>query len=105
MATYRLTSSASRDLDDIWRYHATRANVEVARRQIVNLVANFETLSEHPYIGVAQHELAPELRRFAAPRTRYIIYYFPTEYGVRIARVAHGRRSITSRDIQPSEES
>ena len=96
MATYRLSIPASRDLDEIWNYYATHANVEVARRQVASMSERFQLLSEHPYMGVARRGYAPGLRSHSVPRTQYIIYYFPMEYGVLIARIAHGRRNIPS---------
>ena len=96
MPTYRISRPAQRDVDQIWSYHATRASVEVAARQLASLNERFQLLSEHPYLGVVRDEYVPEIRSHAVPRTQYIIFYYPTEYGVRIARVAHGRRDIQS---------
>ena len=104
MASYRITVPAREDISGIWDYLDEVSNARVADRHIDRFYQTFELLSQHPYMGVARR-LAPELRSYPVPTTQYVIYYFPAEYGVRIARVAHGRRNITSRDIQPSEES
>ena len=104
MATYRLSSPASMDLDQIWHHHATRANAEIARRQVASLTERFQLLSEHPFLGVVRNEYAPEMRSHAVPRTQYVIFYYPTEYGVRIARVAHGRRDTQSMFESPSND-
>ncbi len=102
MATYRFSSPALRDIDQIWDYYATRADAEVARQQVSSLNERFQLLSEYPYIGIARSNFAPELRSYTVPRTQYIIFYFPMEYGVLIARVAHGRRNIPSLFENPS---
>ena len=91
MATFRISVPAQRDVDQIWHYHATNASVEVSVRQIAILNESFQILSEQPYIGIARHEHAPDMRSHAVPRTQYIIFYFPTAYGVEIARVVDGR--------------
>ena len=36
----------------------------------------------------------PEVRSHAIPNTRYIIFYFPKDYGVEVARVAHGSQNL-----------
>lgn len=91
MATFHISRPAQRDVDSIWHYHATNASVEVSVRQIATLHESFQLLSEQPYMGVARPRHSPDMRSHAVPRTQYIIFYFPTAYGVEIARVIDGR--------------
>ena len=94
MSSYRIAGPATRDLDRIWDYHHGVAGEEVANRQIVHLHERFQILAEYPYMGVARYDLAPEVRSHAIPNTRYIIFYFPKDYGVEVARVAHGSQDL-----------
>ena len=91
MATFHISRLAQTDVDQIWRYHAANASVEASVRQIAILNESFQLLSEQPYMGVARPEHAPDMRSHAVPRTQYIIFYFPTAYGVEIARIVDGR--------------
>ena len=94
MPSYRITGPVVRDLDRIWDYHHSLAGEEVASRQIVHLRERFQILAEYPYMGIARYDLVPEVRSHAVPNTRYIIFYFPKDYGVEIARVAHGSQDL-----------
>ena len=94
MSSYRIAGPATRDLDRIWDYHHSVAGEEVANRQIVHLRERFQILADYPYLGVARYDLAPEVRSHAVPSTRHIIFYFPVEGGVEIARVVHGSQDL-----------
>lgn len=95
MSSCRIASPATRDLDRIWDYHYSVAGEEVANQQIDRLYECFLILAEHPYMGVARYEFAPEIRSHPVPDSRYIIFYFPKEDGVDIARIVHGSRDLT----------
>jgi toxin ParE1/3/4 len=86
---YRLSSSAERDLDEIWSYVAEEASPTAADRLIDAIIDRFDLLAERPGIGRARPELGPGVRSFAVEN--YVIYY-RQEGDVLIARVLHGRR-------------
>lgn len=93
--SYRISTSASRDLAQIWDYYRRVASEETADRQIVRLHERFQILADHPYAGVARHLFAEGLRSHAVPNTRYVIFYFPRDSSIEIARVVHGGQDMT----------
>lgn len=77
------------DLDEILEYIA-RDNPDAAEQFISFLEEKCERLSHMPRIGARRDDLAEGLR--ASPVGHYVIYYRPTDEGVRIERVLHGAR-------------
>lgn len=92
MATFRFSHAADSDLDDIWQY-ISADNGEMADRFIARLLKTVELLAENPMLGAARPAFKNGLRSFRF--TNYMIFYFPTDFGVEIFRVLHGRRDIT----------
>lgn len=96
MASYRLSRPARRDLDDIWDFYERQSGETVADQQLARLQESFQLLANQPYAGVLRTEYEIHLRSHAVPHTRYVIFYFPRNYGIEIARVIHGSRDIVS---------
>ncbi len=82
---------AERDLEEIWDYIAEN-NEESANKFLRELIKKFYLLAENREIGKMQDDFIVEMRLFL--HKNYHIYYFPTEDGVEIYRVLHGRRNI-----------
>ncbi len=93
--SYRIAGPAIGDLDRIWDYHHRVAGEEVANRQIIHLYERFQILAGYPHMGVTRYDFAPEVRSHAVPNTRYVIFYFPRDNCVEIARVVHGSQDLT----------
>lgn len=91
MSRYRVSPEARKDIKDIYRYIA-KDNPAAAGRLRDALYEKFRMLSRQPLIGEACDELFPGLRNF--PVGNYVIFYTPTDRGVRIVRVIHGARDI-----------
>jgi toxin ParE1/3/4 len=87
---HRVSADAQRDLDEIFVYWATRAEVDVADRLIDSITDRFWLIGEHPHAGRASEEMAPGVRCF--PAGKYLIYYRKTRRGVDILHVFHGAR-------------
>lgn len=85
-----ISETARRDLIEIWSYVA-EYDIDSAHKVIKELAKKFELLEANPKLGRAQNGLIVEIRLF--PHKNYHIYYFPTENGVEIYRVLHGRRN------------
>ena len=83
------------DLDEIWDYLDQAAGEMVADRQLDLLFQRFQLLAEQRFLGRPRPDFAIELRSFAVPRTPYIVFYFPRDFGVEIVRVVHGSRRLT----------
>jgi toxin ParE1/3/4 len=73
-------------------YVAENSGIESARQLSRQIYERFPLLAEQSYLGRARPELAPEVRSF--PVSSYIILYRPTEYGVEILHIVHGRRRL-----------
>ena len=89
--SYKITELAVSDLKEIWEYIA-EFNSESANRTINELAAKFQRLAENPQLGKSQDNFVVSLRSF--PYKKYVVFYFPKDYGVEIYRVFHGSRNI-----------
>jgi toxin ParE1/3/4 len=78
--SYRLSSRAEAQLDDIWLYIARESgSVNTAVRIVQNISDRFLLLAKQPRMGRRRPDLSPELRSFAAGD--YVILY-SIEYDV-----------------------
>lgn len=93
MAGYEIAHRARIDLKGIYRYIA-EDNRQAARKLQATFLARFSMLGRQPHIGEPRDELLSGLRSF--PVGNYVIFYFPSDDRVRIARVLHGARDIES---------
>ena len=94
MARHRLSAQARTDLRESLRYVAENSGIQNARRLRQQIQQRFLLLGGQPFAGRSRPELGAELRSF--PVSSFVIIYRPTDYGVEIVRVVHGRRDIES---------
>ena len=87
--SYRLSSRAEQDLDEVWFYVAEDASPTTADRLIDDLVNRFDLLAEQPSMGRLRPEFGPDVRSIAVEN--HVVYY-RYDGEVQIARVLHGRR-------------
>jgi plasmid stabilization system protein ParE len=92
MSTYRLTQRAERDLRTIWRDVAAQAPAG-ADQLLDRIGQSLDFLATHPISGSPWPGGPARLRCHPVPGTRYLIFFYPTSYGVRITRVIHGGRN------------
>jgi plasmid stabilization system protein ParE len=95
MPQYHVSALAEADLRDLWAYVDGRDGSGPADELIDRIFDRFSLLAEHPYLGRARPEFDPKLRSHLVPGTPFIIFYFPADYGVQIARLVHGSRRLT----------
>jgi len=91
---YRVSKDAERDLDEIFRYWANRAGLQVADQLIDSITGRFWLLGEHPTAGRASEEVATGVRCF--PAGKYLICYRETRQRTEILHVFHGARDQKS---------
>ena len=92
MPTYRLTHRAEINLAEIWWYVATDSPIN-ADRLLDRLYDAFALLADFPEMSQEwSPETAPGVRRF--PIGNYVIFHRPTEYGVLVLRILHGKRDL-----------
>ena len=91
MARSELTPEAQSDLIEIWSYIA-QYDEEAADNIIDEIYQRSQILAKSPYIGITRPELAPDLRSFVVKK--YVLFYQPASYGIRIVRILHGARDV-----------
>ena len=96
--SYRLSSLAEHDLEEIWFYVAEDASPTTADRLIDAIFNRFEILVEQPRMGRNRPEFGDGVRSLVVES--YVIYYRFDE-GLLIARVLHGRRDQAAAWSEP----
>ena len=96
--SYRLSSLAEQDLEEIWFYVAEDASPTTADRLIDAIFNRFEMLVEQPRRGRNRPEFGDGVRSFVVES--YVIYY-RYDQDLLIARVLHGRRDPTAAWSEP----
>lgn len=91
MARATISDKAESDLTEIWKYIALD-NFEQANKFVDEFFALFQTLAENSKSGRLRDDLFANLRTF--PHKRYVVYYFPMEYGIDVFRVLHSARDV-----------
>ena len=89
MSIVHRSSTAEKDLDDIWDY-ISQDNPTAAANLLRLLDSKFQMLSENPLMGQNRADLAPTLRSFSS--RNYVIFFRPISDGIEIVRVLHGAR-------------
>jgi toxin ParE1/3/4 len=92
MSRYVISLEASRDLEEIIDYFASR-NVEAGEKFVTQL-KKCENLAKFPEMGRSYPEIVPSLR--GVPLNSYIILYQVLEDGIVIVRVVSGYRNLES---------
>ena len=93
-AQFNVSVTAQKDLDDLWDYYAEAESEAVADRIVDRLYRNFQLLAEYPYMARQRPEYSPDMRGYNVPGTPYVVFYYPADAGIEIARVVHGRRDL-----------
>jgi len=94
---YRLSPLAELDLEEIWLYVAQDRGVDTADRLIDQIAKRLGVVAAHPAAGRLRDEIAPGVRSF--PVRNYVIYYRPSDDGVLVSRVLHGKRDQTAQSV------
>lgn len=93
------SASAENDLLEAWLYVA-EDSVIAADRMLDQIEAEVIRLLDQPLMGRERNELSPGIRSWPTS-TPYILFYFPNEHGVVVARVLHHARDIPAIDLWP----
>lgn len=93
MNNYSLSEAAIKDLDEICEYIA-RSNPKAASKLFDDIRAKCKLLASFPNMGKSYGRFVPNLRGFVVDD--YIIFYYPREDGISVARVASGYRDLES---------
>jgi len=92
--SYRLSSQAEAQLDDIWLYIARESgSVDTAIRIVQDIGDRFWLLAQHPRMGRSRPDLTPGLRTFTVG-DYIILYSIEDDDLVLIHYVFHGSREI-----------
>ncbi len=93
MNRYIISPEASRDLNEITDYFATR-NIEAGEQFVEDFDTKCRNLVKFPNIGRTYEELAPSVR--GIPIRGYIILYRALDNLIEIVRIVRGERDLPS---------
>src|SRR5262245_5001817 len=82
------------DLFELWSYLVINSGEKKAEAVLRKINQKFEVLARQPGMGKQRDDLRKGLRSF--PVERYVIFYYPLEDGIEVARVLSSRRDIES---------
>lgn len=91
MASVKQTARARADLDDIWLGVALD-NFRAADRLVDRIIARCQTLADHPRLGPARPQIAPDARMLVVGD--YLVLYRLAAGDVEIVRIVHGARRL-----------
>jgi len=100
MAKVFYSASAENDLLEAWLYVA-EDSISAADQMLDQIDAEALRLLDQPLMGRERNELASGLRSWPTS-TPYILFYFPNEDGVVVARALHHARDIPAIDRWPT---
>jgi toxin ParE1/3/4 len=93
MPDITVTKQAKQDLLSIWSYIADD-NPSAADKLLDTLNKRIGTLADHPLLGPARPDIAPDLRYLVS--LDYLILYRVRKDAVEIVRVLHGARNLSA---------
>ena len=91
MARVRRTARARADLDDIW-LNVALDSPRAADRLVDRIVARCQALADHPRLGPARPQIAPDARMLVVGD--YLLLYRVSDDDVEVVRVVHGARRL-----------
>ncbi|GAB4180364.1 MAG: type II toxin-antitoxin system RelE/ParE family toxin [Coleofasciculaceae cyanobacterium] len=91
MSSFKLSTQAEQDLEDIWTYIAQDSE-QAADALIDEIIQRFPKLVAFPDMGRKRDDLLEGLR--SLPVKSYVLFYRRTQEGIEIFRILHGRRDI-----------
>ena len=98
MSRYTLRPKAEEDLIGHEEYLAENASIEIAARFLDAVEEAFRLLATQPQMGARRNYRRPELEGQRmwpiSGFENYLVFYFPTEYGIDINRVLYAARDI-----------
>lgn len=101
MAGLRYTQSAENDLLEAWLFIA-EDSLGAADRVVDAIHREAQLLLDQPLMGRSRPELAAGIRSWPTS-TPYLLFYFPDDDGIVVARVLHHARDIPSIDTWPRQ--
>jgi toxin ParE1/3/4 len=93
MSSYFFSDEALEDINNICEYIA-RENSKAASRLFDAIRAKCKTVASFPNMGKSYSKLASNLRGFVVED--YMVFYYPRENGIDIAKVVSGYRDLES---------
>jgi toxin ParE1/3/4 len=93
MSGYIFAQQAKKDLKNITQWIASN-NPSAANRFVDLVKQKCSLVTDFPQMGRSYERLAPSLRGF--PVGKYIVFYYPTNKGIEVARVLSGYRDFTA---------
>lgn len=101
MSSYSFSDDAIQDLDEICEYIA-RNNSSAASKLFDRIRERCKVVAGFPNMGKSYSKLSPGLRGFIVDD--YILFYYPREDGIDVARVVSGYRDLESLFSESDED-
>lgn len=92
MSVVSFAKQAREDILDIWLWVARESNVSLADNIVERIEQRAAKLADHPKMGIARPEIAPDARSLVVERW-LILYRIETD-GAKIFRVVDGARDL-----------
>lgn len=92
MPIYRLSPSAQKDLEKIWRYTCQEWGIEQAHKYVDELAGTFQLLAGSPKICHERPEFHPPVRIHI--HQHHLIVYLIESDGILIVRVLHENMDV-----------
>ena len=92
MTTYRLSTAAAVDIDEIFVYGIENYGLIRATDYMTGLSGAIEMLCDHPMLGRRADELAMDLRRLEYQT--HIVFYQLNRECIHIVRILHDRMDV-----------
>jgi len=94
-ALFQLTTQATENLDDIWRFIA-KGSREAADRVEMEIVATCRRLAGYPLIGHHRRDITPlPVRFWTLPKhPNYVIVYRPETVPLQVVAILHGKQDL-----------
>lgn len=99
MAKLHYTRRAREDLLEIWLYIAPRNSEALADAIYDRIEESCAHLAQHPQLGRARPEIAPDARALVIER--WLALYRLTDYGAQVVRIVDGARDLTAIEWPP----
>jgi len=99
VAKLHYTRRAREDLLEIWLYIAPRNSEALADAIYDRIEESCAHLAQHPQLGRARPEIAPDARALVIER--WLALYRLTDYGAQVVRIVDGARDLTAIEWPP----
>lgn len=101
MDRYLLSNAAKRDLRNISKYTIEQWGHDDARKYILSIHSEIESLLLFPYKGIPRYAIYKKIR--SVPVGKHLIFYTIETNVIRVYRIIHQSMDISSEILNPED--